>query len=191
MMVQMDVVSTHNGSLPGPGLLKNKSSSSNGNGVVKAAGKVGGGQGQGGKAPRKLTKNEKRRQKNKQKKAAQQQQASEGAVAVDESMAESNGVAVDSWPPPADKEEASDVQVGVVYGVCVGAGGVMLSRLCGFVFTLRGGGNLHLRCVWSRGVWSLDLRVLFSIAPSLSPQGLALHSRLKYCLSCMPTGIGM
>ncbi|CAM9797246.1 unnamed protein product, partial [Ectocarpus fasciculatus] len=61
-------------------------------------------------APRKLTKNEKRRQKNKQKKA----QAVEGAV-VEKSMAESNGVAVASWPPPpAPKDEGSDVQVGYV-----------------------------------------------------------------------------
>ena len=117
-MVQMEVVSSHNGSLPGAGLIKNKNSngtdSSNGNGLVKAAGSGGGGQ--GGKAPRKLTKNEKRRQKNRQRKA----QASEGAVA-DKSMAESNGVAVASWPPPA-KEEAPDVQVGVVFGVRRGGG---------------------------------------------------------------------
>lgn len=171
VMVQMEVVSTHNGSLPGAGLLKNKSSSSNGNGVVKAAGKVGGGQGQGGKAPRKLTKNEKRRQKNKQKKAAQQQQASEGAVAVDESMAESNGVAVDSWPPPADKEEASDVQVGVVYGVCVGAGGVMLSRLCGFVSPCGGVvtytcGVSGAGCVVSRSACAVLYRPL-SLSPGI------------------------
>lgn len=107
-MVQMEVVSTHNGSLPAAGLVKNKNS----NGMVKAVGNGSGGQ--EGKAPRKLTKNEKRRQKNKQKKA----QASEGAV-MDKSMAESNGVAVASWPPPADKEGAADVQVGVVHGAFV------------------------------------------------------------------------
>ncbi|CAM9575835.1 unnamed protein product, partial [Ectocarpus fasciculatus] len=101
------------------GLAKNKGSSGNGddrngNGVAKAVGNGGSGQGgQGGGnggtavAPRKLTKNEKRRQKNKQKKA----QAVEGAV-VEKSMAESNGVAVASWPPPpAPKDEGSDVQV--------------------------------------------------------------------------------
>lgn len=111
----MEVVSTHNnGSLPGAGLMKNKNSSGNGSskhGAMETAGNGGGGQ--GGKAPRKLTKNEKRRQKNKQKKA----QASEGAV-VDKSMAESNGVAVASWPPPA-KEEASGVQVSVSLVACV------------------------------------------------------------------------
>lgn len=107
------------------GLAKNKGSSGNGNdrngnGVAKAAvgnggsGRGGQGGGNGGTAapPRKLTKNEKRRQKNKQRKA----QAVEGAV-VEKSMAESNGVAVASWPPPpAPKEEASDVQVGVLGG---------------------------------------------------------------------------
>eukprot|EP00752_Nemacystus_decipiens_P016441 g14697.t1 len=107
-MVQMEVVSTHNGSLPGAGLIKNKNSNGNDssteNGLMKAAGNGGGGQGD--KAPRKLTKNEKRRQRQRQRKA----QASEGAEA-DKSMAESNGEAVASWPPPAAKEEASDVQV--------------------------------------------------------------------------------
>lgn len=106
------------------GLAKNKGSSGNGedrngNGVAKAVGNGGSGQGgQGGEnggtaAPRKLTKNEKRRQKNKQRKA----QAVEGAV-VEKSMAESNGVAVASWPPPpAPKDEASDVQVGGLCGL--------------------------------------------------------------------------
>ncbi|CAM9537240.1 unnamed protein product [Pylaiella littoralis] len=117
-MVQMAVINNNNGSLvkngKQPGLVKNKSSNSigsNGNGMVKAAANGGGGEGgkRGGgegSAPRKLTKNEKRRQKNKQKKA----QASEGAV-VEKSMAEANGVAVASWPPPAAKGEASDVQI--------------------------------------------------------------------------------
>lgn len=120
-MVQMAVINNNNGSLVNngkqPGLVKNKSSNSigsNGNGMVKAAANGGGGEGgkRGGgegSAPRKLTKNEKRRQKNKQKKA----QASEGAV-VEKSMAEANGVAVASWPPPAAKGEASDVQVRLV-----------------------------------------------------------------------------
>lgn len=99
------------------GLGKNKSIGSNGSGLVKPVGRGGdkgkgvGGTGTGtgttGKGPRKLTKNEKRRQKNKEKKA----QAVVG-VAVEKSMAESNGVAVASWPPPPAKEEVKpDVQV--------------------------------------------------------------------------------
>lgn len=103
------------------GLGKNKSMGSNGGGLVKPVerggdkGKGGGGTGTGtgttGKGPRKLTKNEKRRQKNKQKKA----QAVVG-VAAEKSMAESNGVAVASWPPPPAKEELKpDVQVRVSF----------------------------------------------------------------------------
>lgn len=126
-MVQMAVINNNGGLVNNgkqPGLVKNMSSNSNGsngNGIFKAAANGGGGgEGKrgvdGGTAPRKLTKNEKRRQKNKQKRA----QASEGAV-VEKSMAESNGVAVASWPPPAAKGETSDVQVCLVvylHGCC-------------------------------------------------------------------------
>ena len=99
------------------GLGKTKNGGSNGSGLFKTPvgrgdGKEKGGVGTGeAKGPRKLTKNEKRRQKNKLKKA----QAVDG-VAAERSMAESNGVAVASWPPPAPKEEdvKPDVQVNCV-----------------------------------------------------------------------------
>lgn len=90
-------------------LTNNYGTSGNGNGVVKGpgGGEGGGQRGEGGTAPRKLTKNEKRRQKNKLRKA----QALDGAAA-DKTRVESNGVAVASWPPPpAPKEEGADLQV--------------------------------------------------------------------------------
>lgn len=93
------------------GITKNNNDSAaaangNGNGVTKVVVGAGG----VGKAPRKLTKNEKRRQKNKLKRA----EAVEGAL-VDQSMVASNGVSVVSWPPPLAKEQEDgakpDVQV--------------------------------------------------------------------------------
>lgn len=76
----------------------------------------GGGGGGGGKGGgRKLTKNEKRRQKNKQRKAE-----AHAGTEIMESMNASNGVAVASWPPPAEKDEAADaVQV---RGLCMSCG---------------------------------------------------------------------
>lgn len=100
----------------GSSLSKSKNKASNGDGVVKTAGSGGKQEAAG---PRKLTKNEKRRQKNKQKRA----QAVEGAL-VERSMAESNGVAVASWPPPAKEEP--DVQVCACVRVYVPQLGVLL-----------------------------------------------------------------
>lgn len=127
------------------GLGKTKNGGSNGSSPFKTPAGRGNGKEKGGvetgeaKGPRKLTKNEKRRQKNKLKKA----QAVDG-VAAEKSMAESNGVSVASWPPPAAKEDVKpDVQVNyvhdfftVVLNVCLCVC-VLRVRSCFYVVVLR------------------------------------------------------